>query len=341
MHLSPTSPAWLTAWNNSPDREIFAHPAYAALFENEKTSAGALLWQGPHGRVLYPFLLRELRGEPFWRPEDGGLFDMVSPYGYGGPKVISGEPSQELYSAFYYDLQHWAAKQKVVSEFVRFSLFDNARLAYHGEAVHHNDNIVVDLGMSTKDLWKGFHHKVRKNVRSAQTAGLKIIEDPAGERLGEFLEVYYHTLERRGAAKDYFWPQDFLQKMLANLTQQLIFFHALHKEKVVASELVLLSATRIYSYLGGTFNEYFYLRPGDLLKYHIMLWAQERGFRQFVIGGGHKPHDGIFAFKQAFAPAGIYPFFVGKKILDREVYERLTERVGRCGVFFPEYRTRR
>lgn len=97
MLLTPTSPAWLTAWNHSNDREVFAHPAYAALFEDEKTRACAFFRESEKGSILYPLLLRELRGEPFWKPEDGELLDMVTPYGYGGPVVVAGEPSQGLF----------------------------------------------------------------------------------------------------------------------------------------------------------------------------------------------------------------------------------------------------
>ena len=339
MLLTPTDPQWLAAWSNAPGREVFAHPCYTSLFEDERTRALAILWQGAKGSILYPFLLRQLRGEPFWRPEDGELFDMVTPYGYGGPVVLGGEPSQELFRDFYAALEKWALENKVVTEFVRFSLFDKAPQAYYGEVQHNNNNIVVDLGLSSEALWKGFRHKVRKNVQTARAAGISIAEDPAGERLSEFIDVYYHTLERRTAARHYFKPISFFKKIIASLPRKFMFFHALSGETVVASELVLLSDHRIYSFLGGTYSHSFHLRPGDLLKYHIMQWAREQGCQQFVIGGGHKPHDGIFAFKQAFAPGGIYPFFTGKKIFNQMVYKQMVQQSGNKGSgFFPEYR---
>jgi len=335
--LTPADKTWQQLWQQSIGREVFAHPAYAALFEDDKTLARAFFWEGKQGRIFYPFLLRNLQGEPFWRPERGEAYDMVTPYGYGGPVLAAGEPSQELFRDFYAALEIWALDTKVVSEFVRFSLFDEARKAYYGEVQHHNDNIVCDLSLSQEELWKGFRHKVRKNVTAASRHGITIEADPAGRRLSDFLRVYYHTIERHDASQAYFWPRSFFERMLATLTQHLMFFHALHEGRVVASELVLLSDTRIYSFLGGTFSDSFPMRPGDLLKYHIMQWAREQGYKQFVIGGGHRPHDGIFAFKQAFAPGGIYPFFVGKKVFNEDVYTKLVSRQQKGG-FFPEYR---
>lgn len=336
--LSPGNPAWLDAWSCSHHPEVFAHPAYAALFEDEKTLARAFLWEGTEGSIIYPFLLRDLQGEPFWQPELGEAYDIITPYGYGGPVVVAGKPSQELYRRFFAALEHWATQNKVVSEFVRFSLFDQAPLAYYGLVQHQNDNIVVDLTLSHEDLWKGFRHKVRKNVHAALSAGITIEEDPAGERMSGFLEVYQHTLKRRNAAKQYFKPVGFFNKLTRTLAQHIMFFHAISGKKVVASELVLLSDSRIYSYMGGTLCQNYQQRPGDLLKYHIVKWARRQGYKQFVIGGGHKPHDGIFAFKQAFAPTGIYPFFTGKKVFDHAVYKQLVKHPTEKDDFFPEYR---
>jgi lipid II:glycine glycyltransferase (peptidoglycan interpeptide bridge formation enzyme) len=336
--LTPNDKPWLDAWQQSPAREVFAHPAYAALFEDGKTSARALYWEGEQGSVLYPFLLRELRDEPFWKPEIGEGYDMATPYGYGGPVVVSGEAGQSLFRDFYAALEQWAGDNRVITEFVRFSLFSEAPQAYYGKVVHHNDNIVVDLSLRHDALWRGFRHKVRKNIHTAQAAGISIEVDPTGSRLDDFLAVYHHTLDRRLASPQYYLQRPFFQQLQQTLPGHCCYFHALHQGEVIASELVLLSATRLYSYLGGTFSESFHLRPGDLLKYHIMQWACEKGHQQFIIGGGHRPHDGIFAFKKAFAPSGIVPFFVGKKVFDGAVYAMLTSGVVRGG-FFPGYRS--
>lgn len=335
--LTPNDKPWLNLWQQSPAREVFAHPAYAALFEDERTFARALHWEGDQGSVLYPFLLRDLREEPFWKPEIGEAFDMVTPYGYGGPVVIRGEAGRDLFRDFYAALEGWAGDNRVITEFVRFSLFSEAHQAYYGEVVHHNDNIVVDLSLSTEALWKGFRHKVRKNIKTARAAGITIETDPAGRRLDDFLKVFHHTLDRRKASPQYYLQRPFFEQLQQTLPGHFCYFHALHQGEVIASELVLLSATRLYSYLGGTHCQSFPLRPGDLLKYNIMQWARQHGYRQFVIGGGHQPHDGIFAFKKAFAPGGIVPFFVGKKVFNHEVYGMLTS--GVKGGFFPGYRS--
>jgi Acetyltransferase (GNAT) domain len=109
---------------------------------------------------------------------------------------------------------------------------------------------------------------------------------------------------------------------------------------VVSSELVLLSATGAYSFLGGTHSAAFDLRANDLLKWELILRLKRLGKRRFVLGGGYRADDGIFRYKRSFAPRGLAPFFVGRRILRPELYRELTERAGGASddAFFPAYR---
>ena len=328
---------WVALWERSSEKEVFAHPAYVGLWGDDRTRACAAVYEGADGTVLYPFLLRDITKEAFWGPVVGPAFDVITPYGYGGPTAVwtggsagaSDEEKEKLFKGFYAAFHDWARRNDVVSEFVRFSLFSGARPWYYGTVEHNNDNIVASLGLSQEELWKGFRHKVRKNVRTAEGHGLRVVSDWQGEGLDDFLGVYYDTMRRRRAAPGYFFPRMFFEGLIKGVPGGAVFFHVLHQDKVVASELVLCAASRIYSFLGGTLHGWYSMRPGDLLKVHVMEWAQQQGYKEFVIGGGYRPHDGIFSFKRAFAPDGIVPFFVGKMVFDAEKYRLLCEGAGK------------
>ena len=68
----------------------------------------------------------------------------------------------------------------------------------------------------------------------------------------------------------------------------------------------------------------FDVRPNDLLKWQLILWLRNEGKRRFVLGGGYSADDGIFRYKRSFAPHGLVPFFVGRRVLQQELYNRLT-----------------
>jgi hypothetical protein len=318
--LTPDDERWLSAWEAWPEREVHAHPEYVRLYEEDGARALCAVADG----VLYPFLLRQ---EPV---------DIVTPYGYGGA-FRTGEADAGV---FWHAFDGWAGEQGAVSELVRFSLFPERLLPYPGEREPRLVNVVRDLGPPADELWMDYEHKVRKNVNKARRSGLRVEIDETGARLDDFVRLYEHTLDRRAAAARYRFPRAFFGRIRNRLAGRFVYAHVLDGSRVVSSELALLSATSAYSFLGGTDETAFELRPNDLLKVELMLWAKEAGKRRFVLGGGQQPDDGIFRYKRSFAPHGLVPFEVGMRVLQPDVYEELTRRAGgpREPGFFPAYR---
>ena len=272
----------------------------------------------PAGGALFPLILRPIDQEPWADVSEEGS-DVTSPYGYGGP-FRWGEVDEV---AFWLDLHRWAEAQHVVSGFARLSLFADELLNFTGGEHINAPNVVRDLEMETDALWMDYEHKVRKNVNRARREGVRVEVDAAGSRLEDFLAIYSGTMDRRGAASSYYFDREFFLALTRNLDGQFLFFHALHDGEVVSTELVLVSATRIYSFLGGTRAEAFELRPNDLLKHEIILWGQRAGKQAFVLGGGYGGPDGIFRYKLSFAPKGEVPFRTGQIVFDRSAYDRL------------------
>ena len=174
----------------------------------------------------------------------------------------------------------------------------------------------------------------------ARRSEIRIELDETGERLEDFLGLYRHTMERREADERYDFPREYFEGIHRDLAGQFVYAYALAGDRVVSSELVLVSAETVYSFLGGTDRDAFELRPNDLLKHEVILWAKEAGKRRFVLGGGYREDDGIFRYKRSFAPHGLTPFFVGQRVLEPDLYRELTEQRG-DGVaegYFPAYR---
>jgi|SRR6185437_628677 len=316
---------WRTIWESWPEREVFAHPGYVSLEANGTTHrALAAVIQSRDGTVLYPFVLRRLEDQAWWSPDVGRAADITSPYGYGGPFVWGSGDRTILAAAFWSAFDAWAATEGIVAEFVRFSLGECEHLPYPTQRVYIQDNIVRSLEPELEDIWMDAAPKVRKNVKRAQRDGVEVIHD-SGEGLDSFLEIYTETLSRRGAAQRYYFDRAYFDRLQSGLPGQFRYFHACLNGRVISSELVLVSAKRVYSFLGGTLADAFNHRPNDLLKFEIIRWAREHGKREFVLGGGFEPDDGIFKYKLAFAPNGASPFYVGRRILRSSTYDALVQ----------------
>ena len=342
--------AWLEMWNSWPRREVFAHPEYLRLYCGKQSQGLCAAWKSDTLQVLHPFLLRNLAAEPFWNSSAARLFDATSAYGYAGPFVWGDGDRDRQATTFWEEFRGWALEHHVVSEFVRFSLFPCEILPYPGETWEAAVQIIRSLDDAEPDLWREFDHKVRKNVSKAIRCGVQIEVDERGTRLSDFFDIYEHTMNRRRALEAYYFPRDYFERMHARLPGQFVYFHALLDGRVVSTELVLISARSVYSFLGGTRDEAFACRPNDLLKFEIMKWAKQRGKSQFVLGGGYQGEDGIYRYKRAFAPHGQTVYSLGGQIFSGVWYAELVSARQRFASergedwqprtgFFPAYRS--
>ncbi|MCG8448057.1 MAG: GNAT family N-acetyltransferase [Pirellulales bacterium] len=333
---------WIAHWKTWPAREVAAHPAYVRLFASETgQQAKAAYWKSPQGSVLYPFVLRPIEAAAYDGAIAEGYHDMVSPYGYGGPFCWGEAPKQS--SAFWSHFDKWLADRQVVSEFVRLSLFDNVLLDYPVPTISRLTNVVCPLDRCEDQLWAGVKAKVRRNVNKARREGVTVVCDESGSSSAEFQRIYKLTMNRRQADNGYYFSPDFFRELEKGLAGQFAYFHALRGEAVLSSELVLVSAENIYFFLGGTDTQYYALRPNDLLKYEIMRWGNAQNKKRYVLGGGFEEGDGVFQYKQSFAPDGLVPFCVGRRIHNQQIYDILTaQRLERLPppqpTFFPTYR---
>lgn len=335
---------WLEAWDEWPAREPSAHPAYVELFAAEPDQALCALLRTDGGAILYPFVLRPLGALPWAAGEDGG--DVTTPYGYGGAfhwgrTAATRSGADEFWAAY----GAWARERAVVSSFARLSLFPEEILPFPGTVRDVQRNIVRPLDPDDDALWMDYEHKVRKNVKRARTEGVTTTVDLAGEQMPLFADLYLETMARRDASASYRFDLAFFEALAAHLRGSYALFFAHAGGVAVSAELVLLSPTHAYSFLGGTRAAAFPLRPNDLLKHEIIRWARETGRTHFVLGGGFRPDDGIFRYKRAFAPRGEVMFRVGEWTHDVDRYGDLVAKRAAAepawtpeSGFYPAYR---
>ncbi|MFT5749101.1 MAG: hypothetical protein ACI93S_000354 [Ancylomarina sp.] len=332
---------WLSIWSNWKGKEIFAHPDYLSLYgDRSEAMCAILVWNNI--TALFPFSLREIEIDVYQDSYEKKFYDIITPYGYGDVYFIGEGDIAPVKNEFHMKFKNWASSYGVVSEFVRFNLFSKSVDDYHGEIIHNSDNIVCDLTKGEDQIWKEFKPKIRQNVRKASNANVSIEYDSSGERLDSFLNLYYGTMRRRNALDKYYLKREYFEMIHEKLKGHFIYFYATQNEVDISVELILISDENIYSFLAAADEVSFRLHPNELLKNEIIKWGISQGKSHYVIGGGYGKNDGLFSFKKDFAPSGILPYYVGKKIYNREIYDKLVvssgEEVLENSSFFPLYR---
>ena len=332
---------WDEIVRSFPDYEIFYLSDYSKAFMKEAPKNGTpilLLYEDGEDRAINVVLRRDVAHDPklAGKIEEGQYFDLITPYGYGGfwGTITDWDKLNKTYTQY-------CMNNHYVCEFVRFELFSDYYEHYDGEVETRTHNVVRSLDMSVDDIWMDFKQKVRKNVKRANKNNLSIIVESTGEKLDDFLRIYYSTMDRSDAEDEYYFSRQFYED-LNEMKDNVVYFHVVYEGKIISTELVIYGAENCYSYLGGTDRDYFDLRPNEFLKFEVIKWAKEKGLKNFVLGGGYGADDGIFQYKLCLAPHGTYDFYIGRKIFDKKSYDNLVSlRTGEelNEKYFPLYRS--
>ncbi len=323
--------------------DLYFDPKYAKIYENIDGRSETFCFSCPYGKIQNTFILRPVK----WELDDKTWYDIVTPYGYGGPVTLECSDMEKLMEAYREAFTSFCLENNIVCEFIRFHLFDNVdvREHYYGETVNVLDNVVVNTAPDYETIRMNYEHKVRKNVNKAINNELEMCIEQSLDHLDDFLDIYYATMDRNQASDYYYFKRSYFEDIARLLPENYIYFHVMKDGKVISTELVLCSKDYAYSFLGGTDEEYYAMRPNDFLKDAIIRWCSDTGRKFFVLGGGYHKDDGIYRYKRSFTKASDVPFFTGRAILNRDVYDRLVDlraledpEFDRDSEYFPLYR---
>lgn len=325
-------------------RDFYFDPNYARVYADIDGKSDTFVFECPYGKVRNTFILREVK----WRIGGQTYYDIVTPYGYGGPLAENVTDIKQLMESYKTAFEQYCKEHNIICEFIRFHLFDNVdvREHYYGEIMHLLDNVVVNTTNDfVEDIWKKYEHKVRKNVNKAVNNGLEIVIENNLDHLFGFLDIYNSTMDRNNADSYYYFGAKYFEDIARLLPDNFMYFHVFKDGKIASTELVLCSEDYAYSFLGGTFTEYYQFRPNDFLKNEIIKWCNRTGRKRFVLGGGYHKDDGIYRYKRSFTPDPDVPFYVGRHVFDQEKYDQIVaQRAAEDSNFnqetgyFPKYR---
>lgn len=304
--------------------DLYFNPNYAKVYKDIDGDSDTFVFECEYGKITNTFILRKVQ----WEVEGQTYYDIVTPYGYGGPKTENVTDIKKLMEEYKKAFAAYCKEKNIVCEFIRFHLFDNVdvRENYYGETLHLLDNVVVDTtGDFDQKIWMSYEHKVRKNVKKALKNDLQIIIENNTDHLDDFLKIYNDTMDRNNAEDYYYFTEKYFKSIAELLPENFMYFHVVKDGVVCSTELVLCSEKYAYSFLGGTLTDYYEFRPNDFLKNEIIKWCNQTGRERFILGGGYHKEDGIYKYKRCFTPDPDVPFYAGRYIFDEEMYNKIVE----------------
>lgn len=297
-------------------------------------------YEDSHIRGINVVMKRDIALDPHFagKLEPGIVFDLATPYGYGG-WILEGEGTEDLFREY----QRWCVKNHIVCEFVRFHpmLKNEEAVRDHYTVIGLGNTVAMDL-QSPEVIWANIISKNRNMIRKAQKNGIKIYNGRYPEIFETFRGIYESTMDKDNATAYYYFSKEFYDSVCEDLAPNAQVFYAVLEGKVIAASIMLCANGWMNYHLSGSLREYSNLAPSNLLLYEAALWGSANGCRWLHMGGGvGSREDSLFKFKKSFYRLDDLPrFSIGKLILDENEYRRLVELRGDCeGVsFFPQYR---
>ncbi|CAM2938630.1 GNAT family N-acetyltransferase [Salinicoccus roseus] len=325
------------------NKDIYFTEGYAQV--NELIEHGEAVFievECEYGHITHSAIKREIGIEV-----DGEkYYDLVTPYGYGGPIIHEYTHLDRLVEVFEKTLVEYCERHNIVSEFVRFHpVFQNQepfRSIY--DVQYLRKTVGTDL-MSYDDVFQSeFNATARRRVR-------KLIKDDRFsclvaakfEDIEDFIEIYNDTMDRHHATDYYYFDRGYFERLKWQFGDELLTTSVFFEGKIIAMGLYFMSDDIIHDHLNGTLAEYLHHSPAYLLKYTMMNWAKANSFSLVHYGGGvsNDAEDSVLKFKKRFSSHTEFDFHIGRKVWNQDVYDALCRKKGiyRETDFFPAYRT--
>jgi lipid II:glycine glycyltransferase (peptidoglycan interpeptide bridge formation enzyme) len=332
-------------WNNIlkdfENADSYYSYGYGQLFaEKENGQLKAAYFENEVTKIFYPFIEREIKNE-----RNHGLFDLVTPYGYGGP-LLKGENS--LINDFYRHFNQYCVDNNIVSEVIRFHpLYRNHQICTKNMEVEYiRKTTAVDLSRPLEEIRESYSSLTKRNIIKAQRNNLScIVADKNPENIQEFFKMYTETMDRNSADEYYYFDVKQLMNQLTDTHQSNSYLLlAKSNNRTIAGVILFIGPEYAHYHLGGSYTEYLKLRPNNILFDYMIEFSKKQGVKQLHLGGGYQEGDGLFNFKSSFTNSNHFGYYIGKKIHNHIEYNNLLKNQNLDSSkdnYFPLYRSKK
>lgn len=338
-------------WNEIADdtSEVYDKWQYVSAFYKNGDGIPYMAYlNGKDGYIYNVFLKRNINSDEKFKNIDlhEQLYDIVTPYGYGGVK-IKGIISEEERNEFFKQFEDYCIENNIVSEFIRLNPLEDNYKNYKEDYEIENISKTVYIRLESKEqIWQDMKSTCRNRIRKAIKSGLEIKSGFNEKMLNEFQNIYNDTMKRDKATDYYFFNKNFFEDLKMNMQNNAKIYTAYLEKKPIDSIIVLYSGENSHYHLGGTLSDYMNLGAHNFVLYNAAIDMQNKGYKKFHLGGGYGGNQSpLLRFKRTFNKVDEdLDFYVGKKIYNLAIYDLLVKKANLSNdidkEFFPLYRVK-
>jgi len=153
--------------------------------------------------------------------------------------------------------------------------------------------VIIDLTLSTEELWRDLNRKRRNGIRFA-IKNRVIVDQAEWEDLEEFKKVWIE-----GFCKKFRFETQSADERVRDWISGKVLFVARLDGKIIAGTKIRIYDNRFgitYS-VNSSLKEFQKFKPNDLLIWEIIKWAKQKGYNDFNLAGEN-------LFKREFTKKG-------------------------------------
>lgn len=324
--------------------DIYFEPDYARLYESDDNQAVEYRFECEYGVITNLFLKRKIN-----IPLLDGIqyYDIITPYGYGGPVIHSSTNQEKLIAAYMDDFQIYTNQNNIIAEFARFHPIIGNGVQFKDAYNSIYDRKTVGTNLTYEDvIATEFSKHKRKDIRRIlKNTDIRYEVNEFPESLHDFVEIYYSTMDRDDADNYYYFDKNYFQTMLEKFRGHITTGKVFLQDKLIAMGVYFRYRKYLHAHLSGTLSEYLEYSPAYILKYALALYGHEKGYEVIHYGGGssRSEENGLYKFKREFGKNTVFDFYISKKIWNMNIYRQICEAVNADinAEFFPAYREER
>ncbi len=240
--------------------DVYYLSGYVKAFHIHGDGDPFLLYYEENGlRAIYVYMRRETALP--------GVYDSVTPYGYGGV-LFEGDTSEENRKSFW---DAYKAKMKevgIVDNFVRYHpvLANAVPMKQNSSVIDLGKTIAFDLA-SPEVIWENIISKNRNMIRKAEKNGIVIEHGKGMDLFDKFIEIYNATMDKDHAEEYYYFKRPFYESIHNDLHDNYELFYAKLGDRIIAISIMIFANGRLNYHLSGSDIEYRNLAPSNLLLY--------------------------------------------------------------------------
>lgn len=310
---------WDACVKSFAEWDIYYLSGYVKAFHIHGDGDPFLLYYEENGlRAIYVYMRR--------KTALNGVYDSVTPYGYGGV-LFEGNTLEENRKAFWAVYVAKMQEENIVDNFVRYHpvLKNAVPMKDVSNVIDLGKTVAFDLE-SPEVIWENIISKNRNMIRKAEKNGIEIKHGKDIELFHDFKRIYNATMEKDHAEEYYYFEDAFYESIHRDLHDNYEMFYAVLNGEIIAMSIMLFGNKQMHYHLSGSMIEYRNLAPSNLLLYKAALWGCEQGYKTFHLGGGvGSGEDNLYKFKAAFNRNSDFQFSIDKQIFNQEKYDELVK----------------